>query len=127
LIPAGFFNLDTEQIYPAINWALDTPETNLTNPEKPQWCPKYFYCPEGTNIPLPCEDGTWTPWEGARSPAECIPCERGKFCRFTSMMDDYGPESDEPSFTTYTDYYQPFAALPSNSDETDGLSSLERF
>jgi hypothetical protein len=85
---------------------LNRGETYQTDPEKPQWCPEYFYCPAGTSEPQPCADGTWTPWVGAKDASECIPCERGNFCRFTAMIAEQAAQ-----FTEVSHYQNPATTL----------------
>jgi hypothetical protein len=51
----------------------------------PYICPVVHYCPEGTETALPCPNGYWTPYRGAKSENECITCERGHFCNFANM------------------------------------------
>jgi hypothetical protein len=52
----------------------------------PYKCPPLNYCPEGSAEPTTCPDGQWTIGWGSTSSSDCIPCERGKFCNFETMV-----------------------------------------
>lgn len=54
----------------------------------PYLCPVTAYCPEGSADAIPCPDGQWTPSRGYEELSQCMPCERGKFCRFETMFAD---------------------------------------
>ena len=54
----------------------------------PYKCPQTAYCDAGSAAPTGCPDGQWTPSRGAQSIADCIPCERGKWCKFATMWSD---------------------------------------
>ena len=51
-------------------------------------CPATAYCDEASGAPTGCPDGMWTPSAGATSISDCIPCERGTWCRFKTMWDN---------------------------------------
>ena len=63
---------------------------SLTGLSKPDdfICPEAAYCEGGTETYTACPDGTWTLWQGSQQSSDCIPCMRGKFCKFTSMQSD---------------------------------------
>ena len=88
-ILAGYYNLEPGQ----------------TRPD-PNKCPIYAYCPAGSDRPTPCPNGRWTPWPGAVSVADCIPCERGHFCRFVDMYSE-----KKAKLTTAARYADPARAL----------------
>jgi len=57
-------------------------------------CPQAHYCPEGAyttdgastaSQAIPCVDGKWTASLGNAKVDDCIPCERGTFCAFTTQ------------------------------------------
>jgi len=76
-----------------------------TRPD-PNRCPAFAYCPVGSATPAACPDGSWTPWVGALAVSDCIPCARGRFCRYASM---YAAETT--TFTTAAAYADPAGAL----------------
>ena len=43
-------------------------------------CPAGYYCPEGTEDPTACPDGTFNPQKGAWSADFCLPCPPGWLC-----------------------------------------------
>lgn len=43
-------------------------------------CPAGFYCPEGTNGPVPCPPGTFNPSDGQEEQVDCRECYAGKAC-----------------------------------------------
>ncbi|KAG8568304.1 hypothetical protein GDO81_013953 [Engystomops pustulosus] len=43
-------------------------------------CPPGYYCPEGTQSPIPCDSGTYAPFLGNKAPGDCRPCPSGHFC-----------------------------------------------
>jgi len=49
-------------------------------------CPYSAYCIEKSLDYVSCPDGTWTLWQKSTAASSCIPCQRGYFCKFTSMQ-----------------------------------------
>ncbi|XP_025037213.2 uncharacterized protein LOC102455781 [Pelodiscus sinensis] len=47
---------------------------------EPVSCPKGYYCPAHTAMPLPCPEGTMNTLEGALSPTACKLCPVGRYC-----------------------------------------------
>ena len=54
----------------------------------------YHYCPEGTDLPIPCENGKTTTSERSADISDCVPCARGYFCRFA---DYFGSMTFDPT------------------------------
>ncbi|KAE8591947.1 hypothetical protein XENTR_v10018612 [Xenopus tropicalis] len=50
-----------------------------TRPDQ-KLCPPGFYCPAGTESPLPCDSGSYAPLSGNKGPKDCQPCPSGHFC-----------------------------------------------
>ncbi|XP_035241562.1 multiple epidermal growth factor-like domains protein 6 [Anguilla anguilla] len=46
----------------------------------PSVCPEGFFCAEGSSVPEPCEEGTYSPRPALRSASECSPCGGGRYC-----------------------------------------------
>lgn len=40
-----------------------------------------FYCPEGSEAPIPCPDDTIGSAPGARQRENCLPCPPGRWCK----------------------------------------------
>lgn len=48
-------------------------------------CPSGSYCPEGTDEPLDCPQGSYNPDEGRSDISECLDCTGGSYCDVTGM------------------------------------------
>ena len=49
-------------------------------------CPPGSYCPEQTNEPFPCPQGTYSPSSGLTKVDECLNCTAGYHCNSTGMI-----------------------------------------
>ena len=59
---------------------------NMTTPdigELANECPAGSYCPEGTDEPLECPEGMYSPAVGRMTVTECLNCTGGYFCNET--------------------------------------------
>lgn len=52
---------------------LRTTPFRSTGPTGSGLCPKGFYCPEGTAVPIPSPKGSFSDLEGMVSPSVCLP------------------------------------------------------
>ncbi|XP_039352865.1 tumor necrosis factor receptor superfamily member 14-like [Mauremys reevesii] len=60
-------------------------------PQKPQFCPKGFFCPKGTGLDWqPCPPGTYSPEQGLKSSTGCRACDGGKYCLYHNATDVTG-------------------------------------
>ena len=50
-------------------------------------CPKGAYCPNGVSAPAFCPTTTYNDQEGMYSPAHCLPCPAGYFCKHDGVGD----------------------------------------
>lgn len=48
-------------------------------------CPKGFYCPEGSVVPVSCPLGMYNPSVGRHSIDECTNCSGGRYCPYYNM------------------------------------------
>lgn len=64
---------------------------NDTGMTDPLICTAGSYCPEGTDIPPPCERGTYSSRRGLQNATECTVCEAGLHCPDTGMLEPEGP------------------------------------
>ncbi|XP_036393698.1 multiple epidermal growth factor-like domains protein 11 [Megalops cyprinoides] len=55
------------------DWGSSSPEQKL--------CPAGSYCPRGTDAPVPCPPGTFSPARGGSSLEDCMACPPGHFCQ----------------------------------------------
>ncbi|CAM4612397.1 unnamed protein product [Lepidochelys kempii] len=59
--------------------------------QKPQLCPKGFFCPKGTGLDWqPCPPGTYSPERGLENSTGCRTCDGGKFCLYHNATDVTG-------------------------------------
>ena len=49
-------------------------------------CPPGSYCPEGTDEPVPCPEGSYSPQEGLHWEYQCLNCTGGYFCNITGWL-----------------------------------------
>ena len=66
---------------------------NQTTPElgdDANVCPAGFYCPEGTDSPEPCAQGTFSPTAGLHNKSQCLQCRAGSYCEDVSLTDVSG-------------------------------------
>lgn len=49
-------------------------------------CPPGFYCPEGSESPIPCSPGTFNSDSGKGQPTDCQLCPAGYFCTGESLL-----------------------------------------
>ncbi|KAL2085398.1 hypothetical protein ACEWY4_018718 [Coilia grayii] len=63
----------------------------------PSGCPRGFYCPEGSTVPTPCEEGTYGPRAALSDASECAACGGGRYCS--------GVGQTEPSGTCEAGFY----------------------
>ncbi|KAK6297043.1 hypothetical protein J4Q44_G00331850 [Coregonus suidteri] len=57
----------------------------------PTVCPQGFYCSEGSTVPRPCEEGTYSSRPALSDVSECAPCGGGRYC---SGVGRTGPSGD---------------------------------
>ncbi|XP_078539496.1 uncharacterized protein LOC144824222 [Lissotriton helveticus] len=50
-----------------------------TRPDQ-MFCPPGYFCPKGTEGPVPCKAGTYGPHGGNQDGQDCLPCPGGHFC-----------------------------------------------
>ncbi|XP_077045946.1 uncharacterized protein LOC143695621 [Agelaius phoeniceus] len=48
---------------------------------QPLTCPRGYFCPGRSAVPVPCPEGTLSPLEGALAPTACRQCPVGRYCR----------------------------------------------
>lgn len=53
-------------------------------------CPSGHYCPQGSNEPLECPIGTFSPVNGSVGLADCIPCSPGEYCELPASSQSSG-------------------------------------
>ncbi len=46
-------------------------------------CPPGSYCPQGTDEPIECPEGTYNPDSGRMSVSDCLNCTGGYYCDAT--------------------------------------------
>ncbi|KAM4702881.1 uncharacterized protein WCC33_011421 [Rhinophrynus dorsalis] len=54
-------------------------------------CPPGFYCPRGTEYPIPCDSGRYAPLSGNQGSKDCQLCPSGHFCNGTGKASWQGP------------------------------------
>ncbi|XP_075462631.1 uncharacterized protein LOC142498007 [Ascaphus truei] len=54
-------------------------------------CPPGFYCPKGTETPLPCDRGSYASHSGSKGPEDCQTCPSGYYCNGTGKTSWEGP------------------------------------
>lgn len=54
-------------------------------------CPVGSYCVEGSDVPAPCRNGTYSPVKKLASQGECTPCDGGHYCNGTGLSSVSGP------------------------------------
>ncbi|XP_069804021.1 uncharacterized protein [Dendropsophus ebraccatus] len=64
---------------------------------EPLTCPRGYYCPAMTAVPVPCPAGTFNPIGGALTLASCKRCPAGRYCR--------GEANTEPDGLCSAGYY----------------------
>ncbi|XP_071505045.1 uncharacterized protein [Diadema antillarum] len=83
--------------------------SNITTPTYDDFnneCPAGSYCPEGTDSPIHCPEGYFSPNIKLQSVEECLNCTEGYFCNQTGLTEVSGPCSpgyfcEEGSTTPY--------------------------
>ena len=54
-------------------------------------CPTGYYCPEQTEDPIPCPNGTYRDVLRGEQPSDCIACKLGSYCGSSNLSDVSGP------------------------------------
>lgn len=54
-------------------------------------CPRGFYCPEATYVPIACPQGTYSNATGLSTRAQCRYCEAGTYCGEAGLTKPSGP------------------------------------
>jgi len=62
------------------------PEKDITRASDFGPCEPGYYCPEGTQTPIPCPAGTFSPQARATNEYFCIPCPPGYVCPGTGNV-----------------------------------------
>ena len=53
-------------------------------------CPPGRYCPQGTEVPIDCPIGTYSPSYGNERLGDCLPCRPGEYCGSTGLNQTSG-------------------------------------
>ena len=62
------------------------PRDNITG----NICPRGYYCPLNTSVPLPCPQGTYSNSEGLSGQHQCIQCDTGMYCESKHLTQPTG-------------------------------------
>lgn len=62
-------------------------------------CPPGYYCPEGSELPLKCNVGTYNNEYNAKSPSDCKSCLPGQYCDGQALIEPTG-ECEQGYFCT---------------------------
>ena len=54
-------------------------------------CPTGYYCPQQTEDPIPCPNGTYRDVIRGEKLSDCIACKLGSYCGSTNLSDVSGP------------------------------------
>lgn len=54
-------------------------------------CPAGFYCPQQTEDPIACPNGTYRDAIMGTNPTDCLDCKLGQYCGSTNLSDSTGP------------------------------------
>ena len=54
-------------------------------------CPKGFYCPLGTDVPVPCPRGTFSDKTKLQAESQCYNCTAGQYCGEMNLTKPTGP------------------------------------
>lgn len=49
-----------------------------------------FYCPDGTSVPEPCPEGTYSSRSALSDRSECTPCDGGQYCTGVGLSEPSG-------------------------------------
>eukprot|EP00163_Fabomonas_tropica_P011852 TRINITY_DN227_c0_g2_i1.p1 TRINITY_DN227_c0_g2~~TRINITY_DN227_c0_g2_i1.p1 ORF type:complete len:7500 (+),score=2428.07 TRINITY_DN227_c0_g2_i1:177-22676(+) len=66
------------------------PRANMTSDDL-IFCPPGYYCPAGSDFPVPCPAGTYNPNFGMGTLAECTDCPTGFYCSQSNATTPTGP------------------------------------
>ena len=71
-----------------VNVSQPTPDTasGIGGP-----CPAGYFCPEQTETPVPCTNGTYRDVTHGAQSSDCFACKLGGYCGSTNMTDVSGP------------------------------------
>ncbi|EGD79005.1 hypothetical protein PTSG_01976 [Salpingoeca rosetta] len=87
-------------------------------------CPPGYYCPEGTQAPVPCPPGSYSNVEGLQSESQCTPCPAARYCPEEAMT-TYGAYCAEGYYCILGSAVA--RPLSNNSVQLRGLDSLDYY